>query len=153
MNDSIWTPDKDGFPWNFALSDLGCSTIQANHEFEIVAPVQTNVTLALTMNTVATETAAKPSCDHSFAIHIDTEPIVVNLSEQQLTFMYSSVLSLLTLMSMAKTMPESSSAQRLEISERSASPAFQTDLKEFFGIAHTVSEHSSEETLHEYGMK
>lgn len=85
--DSIWYSDKDGFPWNFELSDFSCYTIQSGKKFNFLSPNKTKVTLAVTVRPATKEEIISNESiyDPSFAIHIDTAPIELNLSKNQVS--------------------------------------------------------------------
>lgn len=80
--DSVWNHDKDGFPWICSFSDLTCYTIQSNSKFELLTPLKSTISVALTRKLKDENDSLY---DHSFAIHIDTEPIEFNFFDEQVS--------------------------------------------------------------------
>lgn len=144
--EAIWTADRDGFPWNFAANDFACYTLQAGREFKFISPNKTKVTLAVTVKAKEEANVYDPS----FAIHIDTAPIELNLGEKQILFLRSSLESLIALTSITFALPTSVEPPHLEISDRPTSPTYHSELQDFFGTVNTMSENSSEDTLLDY---
>lgn len=152
LNASIWTRDKNGFPWNFAMNDFSIRTRCNAVDFEVIPLISTQITLAITSKsseTVAEITASK--CDHSVAIHIDTPPIEIHLSQSQLNFIYVTLIPLSEIFTSSDTVTKNLPIEPFEVIERPASPNNHSELKDFFGTIHTISENSSEDTLQEYG--
>lgn len=78
--EAVWNADKCGFPWICSIADSSCYTIQNNCKFDMLTPFKSTISIALTRKRKDENEAIY---DHSFAIHIDTEPIEFNLYEEQ----------------------------------------------------------------------
>lgn len=87
--ESVWQSTVDGFPWTMALTDIACSVAAADNGF--ISSNHTKLTLAAT---IKPKSSAKKDCgaaDLSFAIHIDTAPIEVKLTEPDLRRVYAAI--------------------------------------------------------------
>lgn len=153
-----WSREKNGFPWNFGLDSFSIRIRLRTVDFHLVPPVSTQITLGISSKsadssaTAATAEHIASKCDNSIAIHIDTPPIEINLSQDQLHFVYTTLMPLTEMFAVygdAKT--SQLPIDPFEVSERPASPNNHSELKDFFGTIHTISENSSEDTLQEYG--
>lgn len=150
-----WNREKNGFPWNVAMDDFSMRTCLKTVDFDVVPSVSTQITLAISSKSADLSAAADhitSKCDHSIAIHIDTPPIQINLSHDELNFVYTTFVPFADMFIDGE---DSTSGQLpsdpFEVSERPASPNNHSELKDFFGTIHTISENSSEDTLQEYG--
>ncbi|KAJ6640172.1 Vacuolar protein sorting-associated protein 13B [Pseudolycoriella hygida] len=142
--DSVWNVEKDGFPWICSFSDLTCYTIQSNCKFELLTPLKSTISIALTRKL---KDENLPVYDHSLAIYIDTEPMQFNFYEEQIMFLMSSIQAVTTILSTTFCIDERTDLPVLEICERSNNTNYHSDLKEFFGTAKTKSDNSSDETI------
>ncbi|XP_037025669.1 vacuolar protein sorting-associated protein 13B isoform X2 [Bradysia coprophila] len=142
--DAVWNHDKDGFPWICSLADLTCYTIQNDSKFDLLTPFKSTISIALTRKR---KDENESVYDHSFAIHIDTQPIEFNFYEEQIAFLMSSIGVVNKVMTTTFCIDERTELPALEICERSNTTNYHSDLKEFFGTTKTKSENSSDDTV------
>lgn len=144
----MWSREKDGFPWTIALWGLSCVTIQNNVEFVFLSPVKTNVTVALTYKQEELNDCQLKECPLAVCIHMDTAPIILNLYEEQVNFLYSSIMTLMLISSINNSsIPEINDKKTmLEIAQRPVSPGSNVDLKEFLGMT-TQNSNSTKESF------
>lgn len=83
----MWNHEKDGFPWICSFADLTCYTIQSNSKFELLTPLKSTISIALTRKR---KDENESIYDHSFAIHIDTEPMQFNFYDEQVSVIFNS---------------------------------------------------------------
>lgn len=165
--DAVWNNDKDGFPWICSIFDLACYTIQSNSKFEMLIPLKSTISVALTQKR---RDENEFIYDHSFAIHIDTEPMQFHFYEEQvskisfkkkhwngifgsqscsfqITFVMTSIEAITKALSTNFCIDERVESAALEICERANNTNYHSDLKELFGTLKTKSENSSDDTL------
>lgn len=168
ITDAVWNRDKDSFPWICSFADMACYTVQSRSKFDLLIPLKSTISIALTRKC---KDENESMYDHSFAIHIDTEPMQFNFYEEQvsggrggfdlnnyfeisenvlpsrqITFLMSSIEAITKILSTTFSIDERADEPILEICERS-NTNYHSDLKEFFGTAKTKSDNSSDDTV------
>ncbi|XP_012268331.2 intermembrane lipid transfer protein VPS13B isoform X1 [Athalia rosae] len=101
---AIWTPEIQSFPWTVNVNDFHCYTLQRELKRNLIKKVSLNATVGLTAKT-ATESSSisKPPLANKLAalslyVHIDTTPITVSISEEQVVFISSIAVNILNVM-------------------------------------------------------
>lgn len=150
---TLWSREKDGFPWTINLWGLSCVTIQNNIEYVFLSPVKTNVTVALTYKQEDLIEGQEKECPLAVCIHMDTAPIILNLYEEQVNFLYSSIMTLLLISTINSSAAEIDDKKLiLEIAQRPVSPGSNVDLKEFLGMTTQNSNSTKESFIEEISL-
>lgn len=132
---------------------LSCVTIQNNFEYVFLSPVKTNVTVALTYKQEDLIEGQEKECPLAVCIHMDTAPIILNLYEEQVNFLYSSLMTLLLISSINSSIPEINDKKSIiEIAQRPVSPGSNVDLKEFLGMTTQNSNSTKESFIEEISL-
>lgn len=136
ISKTIWTAKKDGFPWHFSINDFQGSTIIAGDNFKFVESKRTAVTVMVSMRTI--DKRQEPS----FAIHSDTSPFVLSVSEKQIMFLHRSFESIRLLFSISWTFPDDIRDLNFYFHDRPQSPYLNNkmDLKDFMCTTDAVTE-------------
>lgn len=71
------------FPWTLSLIDFHCYTLQQQTQKNFIKKVTLNATVALTTKTAATQSNTLTAL--SVCVHIDNSPIIVSVSEEQVS--------------------------------------------------------------------
>ncbi|XP_062558103.1 intermembrane lipid transfer protein VPS13B [Armigeres subalbatus] len=144
---SVWPDDKESFPWTISLADASSWTYQNRQMNKLLEETTTNISLVLNFKDDGEATSA--------CFHVDTSPLKLNLFQEQLVLLSSTMNRLLSLpmLQVSSDAPgKSREPQILEISQKTGSAATAADLKEFLDMTHNSSG-ASEETLKEGGKK
>nr|CAD7571020.1 unnamed protein product [Timema californicum] len=84
LSESIWTPNKISFPWSLSLSELSCCTQQNGESLNFLKPTSANATIGIS-------TKYKPDqltlSTLGLCVHVDTAPITLSVSEEQISLM------------------------------------------------------------------
>lgn len=136
VSKTMWNNKKDGFPWHFSISDFRGSTIISGEQFTFIESKRTAVTIMASMRTV------DKRMEPTFAVHSDTSPVVLSLSEKQLVFLHCSLLSVRLLLAMTWTFPDDIRDLNFYFADRPHSPYFSNkmDLKDFMCTTDAVTD-------------
>nr|CAD7196002.1 unnamed protein product [Timema douglasi] len=84
LSESIWIPNKISFPWSLSLSELSCCTQQNGESLNFLKPMSANATIGIS-------TKYKPDqltlSTLGLCVHVDTAPIILSVSEEQISLM------------------------------------------------------------------
>lgn len=100
LPNTIWTFDKESFPWTIEVKNLCCFTLQNKRKLFFLKPISGNITMSLSIkyrnhaNEADTKTRETVSFEQkpmdnissfSVYVHIDNTPIEIALSEIQVS--------------------------------------------------------------------
>lgn len=71
------------FPWTLSLVDFHCFTLEQKTQKNFIKKVTLNATIALTTKTAAIQSNTLTAL--SICVHIDNSPILISLSEEQVS--------------------------------------------------------------------
>lgn len=145
-NEALDIVDKKRFffPWSFQFVDFSCDVERKGQSIAVVENMKSNVTLLINEKEPTIEESTSTSLLNSLEIvlHVDTTPIVVNISDWAVNFMYLNVRTVQGLRFFKQPQMESSTkvldSTRIEIAKRPISPDSSFDLNKLFDSSVTV---------------
>lgn len=90
LPETMWAPLKQSFPWSFSIWDLCCYTLQNDSKLNFLKPISGNATVGLSIKHCKDTKVGTDSDKISvlgICVHIDNTPIVISLSDTQLSSM------------------------------------------------------------------
>lgn len=144
------------FPWTCHLSDFSCDIESSGNVFTVVEGLKSNVTL-LVSETVAQDPSTTTDDQLTLptleiVIHVDTTPIVVNLSEIAVNYLSLNLktierLNFFKLRPVGKKGSNSPEESPIEIAKRPISPDSSFDLKKLFDTTASVDTTAKDDSL------
>ncbi|XP_046469502.1 intermembrane lipid transfer protein VPS13B isoform X2 [Neodiprion pinetum] len=97
---TMWSPETQSFPWTVNVNDFHCYTLQRETQKNFIKKVSLNATVGLTAKTSseASATSGNKLTALSLCVHVDTTPITISISEEQVLFMSSIAVNVLNVM-------------------------------------------------------
>ncbi|XP_069674298.1 intermembrane lipid transfer protein VPS13B isoform X2 [Periplaneta americana] len=92
LPDSIWSKNKVSFPWSLTLSNLSCYTLQKGTKLHFLKPVSANATVAISTKYQNDDVTLGSL---GLCVHVDTTPVNISISQEQMILMASVLVGLL----------------------------------------------------------
>ncbi|KAJ9586218.1 hypothetical protein L9F63_020127, partial [Diploptera punctata] len=106
LPDNIWAKGKISFPWSLAVSDMSCYTLQNGSKLHFLKPVSANATVGISAKYQNSETTLTSL---GFCVHVDTTPVKISVSQEQVNLMAGVLVGLLEFSSKSSGSRESPS--------------------------------------------
>ncbi|XP_015594814.1 vacuolar protein sorting-associated protein 13B isoform X2 [Cephus cinctus] len=106
---AIWTTQTQSFPWTLTINDFHCYTLQKETSMNFIKKVSLNATIGLTTKAQTNDTlpATNATSENNvtalaLCVHVDTSPIIISVSEEQVSFMSNIALTVLNIMQVSQ---------------------------------------------------
>ncbi|XP_043268199.1 vacuolar protein sorting-associated protein 13B isoform X2 [Venturia canescens] len=103
---TIRLPDYHSFPWTLKFSNFNCYTLKKSWQTNLIRSVDLTATIDVTTKAAVTEFVEGGHVGLGLCVYVDTSPIIISLSEEQITALNSVASDLLSLMALLQNCDE-----------------------------------------------